>query len=382
MKLREKFRRKIEEGLSFSPIVALLGPRQIGKTTLAKTLPHDIHYDLDNPVHHDLLNHPEMAFANKNGLIIIDEVQKIPHIFPFLRYWVDNHPEQKFLLLGSASRELVNKSSESLAGRISYISIDGFLISELTKDESHITLWQRGGFPRSFLAPSNETSLKWRHEYIRTFLERDIPELGINLPSTQMRRLWIILANSNGSILNYSEIGRAFELSDVAVRRYVEVLESTLMVRILKPWYGNIAKRQVKKPKVYIRDSGILHALLGIPDIFASQKMGASWESFTIEQVIAHLTLNNPLLSEESFFFWRSTLDEEIDLFFQYNGKNYGIEVKFSSNTKVTKSIHAAKNILCLEKIFIISNNEATLEILPGIHSVSVNNIEYILRNI
>jgi predicted AAA+ superfamily ATPase len=355
MKSRDKFLGRIQRRLSEMPIVALLGTRQVGKTTLALQMKAQAYFDLDNPQHEVMLQTPESCFQGKVGLIVIDEVQKSQKLFSFLRYWVDQHPEQKFLLLGSASRELVNKSSESLAGRISYIEIQGFGLDEIDIDKEWKKLWQRGGYPRSFLAQSDESSNDWRLDYIRTFLERDIPQLGIQLPAPELRRFWTLLSHANGQLLNYAELGRSFGLSDVAIRRYVEVLQAALVVRCLQPWHENIGKRQVKRPKLYLRDTGLSHTLQGITDISSHPKLGASWESFIVENLITMLGLRVSGLREENFYFWRSHTGEEIDLFFELNGKRYGFEVKYNSRPQITPSMRAAKEILGLTHLYVIA---------------------------
>jgi predicted AAA+ superfamily ATPase len=378
MILRNFYTGLLHSRLSYFPIVAILGPRQVGKTTIAQQMGAQYYFDLENPQDEISLKTPEFALKNKSGLIVIDEVQRMPDLFPFLRYWVDNHSEQKFLLLGSASIELINKSSESLAGRISYIDIAGFNWSEVNLKTDLDKLWQRGGYPRSFLAPDDLSSLQWRIDYIRTFLERDIPQLGIRLPANELRRFWTILANSNSQLLNYAELGRNFGLSEVAVRRYVEVLESALVIRSLKPWHENIGKRQVKKPKVFMRDSGLLHALLNISDIKSHPSLGASWESFVIENIISILSQSHPLLREDNFYFWRSHQGEEVDLFFELNGKRFGIEVKFNLRPKISLSMTNSVSHLKLNHLIVINPLGVTQELASKISMMSV---EYFHEN-
>jgi uncharacterized protein len=358
--------------LKSTPAVAILGPRQVGKTTVAKQLEASHYFDLENPQDERALQSPEYALKDKVGLMVIDEVQRKPDLFPFLRYWIDNHPEQKFLLLGSASLDLVNKSSESLAGRISYVDMAGFNWSEIDLSKDIDRLWQRGGFPRSYLAEDDLSSLQWRVDYIRTFLERDIPQLGIRLPAPELRRFWTILANSSSQLLNYAELGRNFGLSEVAVRRYVEVLEAALMIRSLRPWHANIEKRQVKKPKIFLRDSGLLHALLSINDIKSHPMLGPSWESFVVENVISTLSHSHPLLREENFYFWRSHQGDEVDLFFEFNSKKYGIEVKFNLRPQVTKSMRAAVELLRLDQLIVLNPAGKTQELGDKILMMSI----------
>ncbi len=381
MKSRDNYLELIQDRLQYMPIVALLGPRQIGKTTLAKMLSAQHYFDLENPDHCNAFQQPESILAQKTGLIVIDEVQCQPDLFPFLRYWCDSHPEQKFLLLGSASRELVNQSSESLAGRISYIEIAGFDWSEIAIEQEWQTLWQRGAYPRSFLAPNENASLQWRVDYIKTFLERDIPQLGINLPAKNLRRFWTLIANSNAQLLNYAELGRNFGLSEVSVRRYLEVLESALVVRTLQPWHENISKRQVKRPKVFLRDTGLMHALLSINDIQLHPLLGASWESFAIENIITLLSQRHPLLTAEQFYFWRSKT-EELDLFFEFNGKRYGVEVKFNLRPQLNKSMMTAKQVLRLDQLFVLGPTSENRQLADGIEVIPITQFNQMILNL
>jgi predicted AAA+ superfamily ATPase len=240
----------------------------------------DHYFDLENPRHAAALTQPQLALEDLTGLIVIDEVQRSPELFPLLRYLVDERRDRKFMILGSASRDLIRESSESLAGRIVYYYLDGFRLEDIGS-ENMKTLWFRGGLPRSFLARSDEESHLWRSQYVTTFLEGDIPQLGIAIAARTLRRFWLMLSNYHGQILNYAELGRSFGISDMTVRKYCDILEGTFMIRILQPWYANIGKRIVKRPKLYLRDSGLFHTLLSVEtpeQLFTSQKLGASWE--------------------------------------------------------------------------------------------------------
>ncbi len=343
----------IQNRLNQFRIIGLLGPRQSGKTTLAKALNPAAFFDLENPPDFQRLQNPGLAFSTITGLIAIDEVQLQPALFPFLRYWSDNHPEQKFILLGSASRELVNKSAESLAGRIAYWELSGFNISEASSVHWR-NLWHRGGYPNSFLANTEGQSMQWRLEYIRTFLERDIPGFGFQIPPAELRRFWIMLSHYHGQILNYAELGRSFGLSDVAVRRHVEILESTLMIRRLLPWYENVGKRVIKRPKIYIRDSGLFHALISAQNIEEHPKLGASWEGFALEEFLFAAKAQLAGWAEERVFFWSIQGDSEVDVFFEYAGKKYGVEFKFNESPTITTSITKTISLLNLSKVFII----------------------------
>lgn len=258
---REHDRETLDRWINMFPVVAILGPRQCGKTTLARMLNADHYFDLENPRDAARLDQPQLALEDLKGLIVIDEIQRIPGLFPLMRYLVDQKKKRKFVILGSASRDLIRQSSESLAGRIAYHFLGGFRLQDVGRENMR-NLWLRGGLPRSFLAKSYEESHLWRNQYITAFLERDVPQLGITIPARTLRRFWLMLSHYHGQIMNYSELGRSFGVSDMTVRNYCDILEGTFMVRILQPWYVNIGKRLVKRPKLYIRDSGIFHTLL------------------------------------------------------------------------------------------------------------------------
>ena len=275
------------------PMVGILGPRQCGKTTLARDYiagrpERPVHYfDLEDPDHLNRLADPKLALESLEGLIVIDEIQRSPELFPLLRVLIDRRPaKQRYLILGSASRALIRQSSESLAGRIAYVELPPFTAAEV---ENTTRLWLRGGFPPSYLAASDADSLNWRKAYVATFLERDVPALGIDLAATTLRRFWMMLAHWHGNVFNASELARSLDISAPTVRRYLDILNGTFMIRTLQPWHANVRKRQVKAPKVYFRDAGVLNALLNLPDADAARAhpgVGASWEGFALEQVI------------------------------------------------------------------------------------------------
>lgn len=342
-----KLRKMIEQ----FPVTAILGSRQCGKTTLARSMKGDHYFDLENPRDQELLSHPQLALESLKGLIVIDEIQRIPELFPLLRFLVDSKKDQRYLILGSASRDLISQSSETLAGRIGYLYLDGFSISE-TGAENWRTLLLRGGYPRSFLAGNDEQSYEWRQQYITTFLERDVPALGISIPSLTLRRFWIMLSHYHGQTLNYTELARSFGISDTTVKRYIDILCGTFMVRLLMPWHTNISKRLVKAPKLYIRDSGIFHTLQSIvsqSDLSTNPKRGASWEGFALEETIRMLDK-----SENEVFFYATHSGAEIDLFWMDHGKNFGAEFKFSDAPSITRSMTACVKDLALEKLFVI----------------------------
>jgi len=338
------------------PVTAILGARQCGKTTLARLLPYNHYFDLENPRDLAQLEQPLLALENLEGLIVIDEIQRRPDIFPPIRYLVDhalpaNKPKQKYLVLGSASPDLLRQSSESLAGRIAYYHLGGFRLEDV--GESAIQqLWLRGGLPPSFLASSDDISKLWRDNYIMTFLERDIPQLGLNIPARSLHRFWTMVSYLHGQVVNYAELGRSFGMSDMSVRRYLEILESTFMVRILLPWQVNIGKRLVKRPKVYLRDSGILHALLAIDNhqqLLGHYKLGASWEGFALETVC-----QLPILHGNQFYYYRTHAGAELDLYWPNGDKAWGIEFKYQDSPSITRSIHNVMQDLHLEHLWIV----------------------------
>ena len=343
--------------LSENPVVALLGARQVGKTTLAKALMCEwdgeaTRFDLEDPRDLGQLDEPMLALEPLRGLIVIDEVQRRPELFPVLRVLADRAPSPaKFLVLGSASPDLLRQGSESLAGRIAFHELSGFDMQE-TGPENWRRLWLRGGFPRAYLPATHRQSLEWRKNFTRTFLERDLPTLGSRIPSRTMSDFWSMLAHYHGQTWNGSEIGRSFGVSHTAVRRYLDLLSSTFMVRQLRPWIGNPGKRIIKSPKVYIADSGLLHSLLGIetpPDLAAHPKVGASFEGFALEQV-----LRLPEIQSSDTWFWATQGGAELDLLVTRGARKRGFEFKRTDAPKRTRSMLAALESLQLERIDVI----------------------------
>jgi predicted AAA+ superfamily ATPase len=336
-----------------APISALLGPRQCGKTTLARLLMKEreaTYFDLESVPDQRRLENPELVLGDLEGLVILDEIQLNPGLFSVLRVLVDR-PENKahYLILGSASPDIIRSASETLAGRVEFIELSGFDLSEIGV-KNWEALWLRGGFPRSYLADTENDSLAWREGFIRTFLERDIPQLGINISPVAMRRFWTMLAHYHGQTWNASQLGRSMGLTDKTVRSYLDILTGTYMIRQLQPWVANLGKRQVKSPKVYFRDSGLLHSLLEITDhhrLLGHPKVGASWEGFVIEQVLQ-------LMRPKQAYFWATHNGAEIDLLFPIQGKNYGVEVKLNEAPKITASMRAALSELELERLWVI----------------------------
>ncbi|MBI4244052.1 MAG: ATP-binding protein [Planctomycetes bacterium] len=361
--------------LSRYPVVAVIGARQIGKTTLAKQLAMTVSsqttwFDLEDPVDLTQLDEPGLVLRNLKGLVVIDEIQRKPALFQIIRVLVDmQHSRRKFLILGSASPELLKGSSESLAGRIAYYTLNGLSIKE-TGVVNLDKLWIRGGFPRSYLAQSDKTSVEWRKEFINTFLERDIPQLGIRISSTALRRFWVMLANYHGQIWNSSEFGRSFGVADTTVRGYLDILTSTFVVRQLQPWHENISKRQVKSPKVYIRDSGILHALLGLAtkkDVMMHPKLGASWEGFALESVIEYTSAR-----PEECFFWATHGGAELDLLIVRGNKRIGFEFKRTETPRITSSIKNALSDLNLAKLYLIHAGVKSYPLSKKAHAISI----------
>lgn len=359
---RPKYLDEIQRQFKVHPICALLGPRQVGKTTLAKTyiekyVEQEVQFfDLENPLDLARLENPMLTLSNSsNQLIVIDEIQLRPELFPILRVLVDNHKKRKFLILGSASRDLIRQSSETLAGRIGYIEVMPFSLEE-TKDFHR--LWLYGGFPRAFLAANNDESYLWRQSYISTFLERDIPNLGFQIPPTQMRRFWLMLVHYHGQIFNASELARSLGVSDQTVRKYLEILAGTFMIRILTPWFENLGKRQIKSPKIYFRDNGILFALLGLKterELDTFPKLGSFWEGFALEEVIRELRA-----SSEECYFWGTQAGAELDLLVIKDGKRLGFEFKYTDRPTITPSMKISLTDLKLDHLYVI---------YPGKHS-------------
>lgn len=356
--IRKDYLAAIEEQLSIHPICAILGPRQVGKTTLARnyvekhfSADEAQFFDLENPIDLIKLENPMISLGQiKANFIIIDEIQRIPDLFPILRVIVDRKDnKKKFLILGSASRDLIKQSSETLAGRIGYIELPPFALYEVKDSEK---LWVRGGFPLSYLASSDNKSYLWRQSYIKTFLERDIPALGFSIPAEHIRRFWLMLSHYHGQVFKASAIGKSLGISNHTAQRYLDILAGTFMIRILVPWFQNIDKRQIKSPKIYFRDSGILHALVGIHDekqLYNWPTIGTFWEAFALEEVIRVLQAE-----PEECYFWGTQSEAELDLLVIKNGKKIGFEFKYSDKPGTTKSMHIALRDLSLNGLIIV----------------------------
>jgi len=360
------------------PVVALLGARQIGKTTLAGLVAQQyrkpIHrFDLENPIDLARLDDPMLALADLRGLVILDEVQRRPNLFPVLRVLADRKPKPaRFLVLGSASPDLLRQSSETLAGRISYYELPGLSLDEVGVQRLQ-NLWLRGGFPSSFLARTHADSRLWRESFVQMFLERDLPQLGIRVSSATLRRFWAMLAHWHAQTWNASEFGRSFGVSDNSVRNYLDILTSALVIRQLKPWHANISKRQVKSPKVYIRDSGILHTLLQIEsnlDLERHPKVGASWEGFILEQLTTHLSINDELI-----YFWATHGGAELDVFIPRGRKRVGFEIKRTTTPRVTPSIKAALDALKLQEVVVVHAGDQSFPLGKKVRAVAASRL-------
>lgn len=350
---RPQYLEQVREAFRVHPVCALLGPRQSGKTTLARILAEEessTFFDLEDPVDLRRLESPKTTLEGLDGLVILDEIQRRPKLFEILRVLVDRPDNRvRFLVLGSASIDLMRGVSESLAGRIGFVDLSPFTLEEVGTDTLP-RLWSRGGFPRSFLAVDDAASLAWRDGFLRTFLERDIPQLGITIPAETLRRFWTMVAHFHAGVWNAAELARSLGSSESTARRYLDILAGAYMVRVLPPWFENLRKRQVKAPKVYLKDSGLLHALLGIRDLAALHghpKRGASWEGLALEQVIQGLRTRDA-------YFWATHGGAELDLLAFVGGHRYGFEFKVADAPGTTRSIRVALHDLELEHLWIV----------------------------
>jgi uncharacterized protein len=370
---RARHLQALSQLLEWNPVVALLGARQVGKTTLARQLvagrdlPITI-FDLENPTDLAALADPLLALGHLRGLVILDEIQRRAELFPVLRVLVDRPGSPaRFLILGSASPALLRQSSESLAGRIAHYELPPFSPDEVGSP-SLATLWFRGGFPRSFLAGSDEQSAQWRRDFVRTFLDRDVPALGIRVPPPTLTRFWSMLAHLHGGLFNAAEMARSLEVTAHTVRHYLEILTSTFVVRQLRPWYESVGKRQVKTSKIYVRDSGLLHTLLQIdsPEALSRRpEIGGSWEGFALEAVAARLGVDL-----DHCYFWRTHTGAELDLMVTVGNRRLGFELKRTSTPTLTRSMHSALADLKLDRLDVVYAGERTFPLAERVRAV------------
>jgi predicted AAA+ superfamily ATPase len=346
----------IKESLKFARITILVGPRQVGKTTLARDLfknhkKENIHFfDLEDPTDFDLLDNAKLTLEPLEGLILIDEVQRKPELFKYLRVKADQMKKSsKIILLGSSSRDLIEQASETLAGRVNYIEVPGFSIAETSDVE---TLFYRGTFPLSFLAKTNETSYQWRRIYTQSYVERDLKLLGIDLPPQSLRRMLEMLVGYHGQIFNASEIGKSLGFSHTTARKYLDILISTFLIRELKPWSESILQRQVKQPKIYFRDVGLVHYFMGLKsknEVIRNPKLGHLWEGFALEETIKLIHAEN-----EDLYFWALHQNGELDLLWKTVDKKIGFEFKYADSPKVTSSMEKALDLLKLDHLYVV----------------------------
>jgi predicted AAA+ superfamily ATPase len=379
---REALQIEIQTALARSRVIALVGPRQSGKTTLARQfIPANSlnYFDLEDLTSLARLEEPTTALQDLQGLVVIDEIQRKPELFPILRVLCDRDPlPARFLILGSVSPELMRGSSESLAGRIETVAISGFSLAEV--GEAVVSRhWLRGGFPLSFLADSEENSLAWRKNFIQTFLDRDLPQWGIRVPSATLLRFWTLLAHYHGQVWKAAEPARALGVSEPTVRQYLDILEGVYMIRVLQPWFANLKKRQVKSPKVYFRDSGILHYLLGIRselDLHTHPKSGASWEGYALEETI------KAAAPDESYY-WATHNGAELDLMLLKNGKKIGVECKRVDAPRLTPSMKIAMEDLELDRLLVVYPGKTAYPLGEKINVIpltSIASIEVMIR--
>jgi predicted AAA+ superfamily ATPase len=371
---RRHYLETIRERLKSFPVVSVLGPRQVGKTTLAQEIAGEQpshFFDLEDVDALARLAEPKAALERLEGLVVLDEVQRKPELFALLRVLADRKPvKARFLLTGSASPSLVRGVSESLAGRVALVDVAGFNLEEVGEGEWR-TLWWRGGFPLAYLAATDAASRQWQEEFVRTLLERDMPQLGITIAAAALRRFWTMLTHYHAQIWKGSELARSLGASEPTMRKYLDLLSSTFMVRQLAPWHENVGKRQVKASKVYLRDSGLLHCLMrqtAFADLEAHPKLGASWEGFAIEQVLS-------ITGDRDAYFWATHGGAELDLMVIWRGRKYGFEFKYGDAPSMTKSMHTALHDLKLERLFVIHPGKDSYVMNDQTEAVAIMNL-------
>ena len=367
---RNSLREEVSDSITHFRITALLGPRQCGKTTLSRSfeVPRENRFDLEDPLDLARLANPRDVLGALEGLIVIDEFQRQPNLFPVLRVLADRKGiPARFLILGSASPQLMKGASESLAGRVNFIHMGGLNCGEVGTDERN-RLWLRGGFPDSYLAPSDVVSAKWRRSFVQTFLRRDIPSFGIDVSPERLRRFWIMAAHFHGQTWNSSAIAKSLDISHTTARSYLDILTDSYVMRQLPPFASNVKKRVVKAPKVYLRDSGLLHSLLQIEtmaDLQSNPRYGASWEGFALDQLCSVLKLE-----PDEVFFWATHGGAEIDLVVERGGERYGFEFKVTEKPAVTHSMTIAQEDLRLKKVFLVYPGELSFPLREGMDAL------------
>lgn len=378
---RDRLLQKVLKAISQFPVTLLSGPRRCGKTTLARQVWKQVggeYFDLEDPETPLQPERASLVLRDLKGLVIIDEFQRQPDLFPLLRVLADREPlPARFLVLGSASLDLVRGVSETLAGRVSYIRMGGLSLDEIGGDNAD-RLWIRGRFPRSYLAEDGSESLEWRSNFIRSFLERDIPQLGIRIPAISLRRFWTMAAHYHGQVWNAAEFARSLGSKEDTARKYLDILTGTYLIRQVPPWFENIGKRLVKSPKVYIRDTGILHALLGMKskrDIQSHPKLGFSWESFALEEILILLGL------EQEAYFFKTYAGAELDLMVMQGNRRFGFEFKYQDAPRTSRSIHTIINELNLERLWIVYPGERAYPLRERIDVVPLTRVSETLKS-
>ena len=378
---RPAYLQLLRKTLRVHPVAAILGPRQVGKSTLAREYAHAqrrqgrqvSYFDLEKDEDMALFRNPMDVLSPLTGLVVIDEVQRLPDLFRRLRVLVDEQARRvKYLILGSASPELLRQGSETLAGRIDYIELTPFRVQEIGMP-NYRRLWQRGGYPLSYLAKGAEASAQWRKAYIRSFLERDLPGLGLRIPPETLRRFWLMIAHYHGQVFHASDLAKSMGIDGHTVRHYLDILTSTFMIRWLAPWSENLGKRQVKSPKIYFRDSGLYHTLLGPgseEELLRHPKLGASWEGFALEEIIRRENA-----APEEVYFWGTHNDAELDLLIVKNGKRIGYEVKYTAEPAITRSMRIAQHDLRLDALYFVYPGKRRTRMDDGIDAIGFESL-------
>lgn len=372
---------RLKTALEENPVCALLGPRQCGKSTLARGFSDGREvrwFDLEDSGDRAALRQPELALSPLRGLVVIDEVQREPGLFAALRPLADRRgAPARFLVLGSASPTIVRGVSESLAGRVGFVDLGGLNLAEVGP-KARDALWLRGGFPRSFLATTDPASARWRSDFLRTFLEQDLPQLGVRTAAETLRRFWTMIAHFHGQVWNGAEFARALSASEPTARHYLDLLCGTYMVRRLQPWHTNLGKRELKAPKIYVRDSGLLHRLLGITDrdsLLSHPKLGASWEGFALEQILA-------ACGAEDTYYWATHNGAELDLVLFRRGKAWGVEFKVGDGPTMTKSLQIALGDLKLERAWIVHAGTKTYPVNERVDALPLHKLRELIDTI